>query len=103
MDPAVTIASRRLNRHRRNPLPAGKRPIPLLRHVAVQLLVARLIGALQVRPYSRDLEGRRRHVVMDVALTWLRLSQEELGHVSDDVTAEARALLDRVPVEEDAA
>jgi hypothetical protein len=93
MDPAVTIASRKLDRHRRNPLPAGKRPIPLLRHVAVQLLVARLIGALQVRPYSRDLEGRRREVTREVAFKWLRLSQDELADVLDDVTEEARAML----------
>jgi hypothetical protein len=93
VDPAVTIASRKLDRHRRNPLPAGMRPIPLLRHVAVQLLVARLIGAFQVRPYSRDLDGRRREVTREVAFKWLRLSQDELGDVLDDVTEEARPML----------
>jgi hypothetical protein len=90
VDPAVTIASRKLDRHRRNPLPASKRPIPLLRHSELQVLVAHILQGLRKMTRRDEREDRRRDMAREVAEMWLRLSVEE---AVDTEAAERIALM----------
>jgi hypothetical protein len=73
----------------------GIRPIPPVRHVAVQLLVSRLLTALKAMPNSTELEGVRLDITRAVAVLWLHVSRAELGPVTADVTDAAYTMLDQ--------
>jgi hypothetical protein len=57
----------------------GKRPIPLVRHLALLFLVGRLTGRIgaAVPPQSRY--ARRAAVAREAALAWAELAKHELG------------------------
>jgi DNA-binding transcriptional regulator YdaS (Cro superfamily) len=75
----------------------GKRPIPLVRHVALELFVVRASGGLAptASRSSPNTPARRRETAWDTFIEWLRLAKEERGgqELPDDVWTAAVALL----------
>jgi hypothetical protein len=75
---------------------AGKRPIPLIRHEALELFLIRHLGELN----RAELTGKAAHrvkVALKTALEWRRLAHEEHRgqDLSHDVAMAAAALLNR--------
>jgi hypothetical protein len=75
----------------------GKRPIPLVRHVALEVFVVHASGALAptASKSSPDTAARRRETAWGTLIKWLRLAKEERGgqELPDDVSIAAVALL----------
>jgi DNA-binding transcriptional regulator YdaS (Cro superfamily) len=74
----------------------GKRPIPLVRHEALELFLIRHLGELN----RAELTGKAAHrvkVAWKTALEWMRLAREEHRgqDLSHDVAMAAAALLNR--------
>jgi hypothetical protein len=71
----------------------GVRPIPKLRHAAMQLVVERLLWSLSTVPAWSEKDDRRIQVAREVAQSWLNLSYEELGPVPGDVEVAAAGIV----------
>jgi hypothetical protein len=56
----------------------GKKPLPLVRNLALQFLVGRLIGVIGAAYPPKTRYSRRAHVARDAAQAYLLLARDEL-------------------------
>jgi hypothetical protein len=57
----------------------GKRPIPLVRHLALQFVVTRLTGIVGAKYPPHTRYAKRSAVAVEAAIKWAQLSRDELA------------------------
>jgi hypothetical protein len=56
----------------------GKKPVPLVRHLALQFVVTRLTGIVGAKYPPQTRFARRSQIAVDAAIKWAQLSRDEL-------------------------
>jgi hypothetical protein len=57
----------------------GKKPLPLVRHLALQFLVTRLTGVVGAKFPPQTRYARRAQIARDAAIAWAELSRDEMA------------------------
>jgi hypothetical protein len=63
----------------------GNRPLPLVRHLALQFLVARLTGLVGAKEPPNTNYARRSQITVEAATRWAALARDELNEQTGGV------------------